>query len=92
MEKVIVRYLSKRRLYPGFGKYHYGRNLIWVRRDLPKPAKAFVLEHEMGHHRGHGEILATLYAIPKHPWGFVVTAVMSLAPYRLRFYWRRIFG
>lgn len=88
--KIIM--VNKSQLSPAFGMYHYATDTAEIRDDLPKSAEKFVIEHERGHSKGHGEIMATLKAIPKHPFGFIITAFMSLAPYRLAYYWRRING
>jgi len=86
---VSVFYISRENLSPLFGKYE-PPGTIYVREDLPNPVRDFVLEHEWNHHRGHGEIYASLYASIKYPLGFVVTVIMSLSWCRLRFYLNRI--
>lgn len=87
-----ITYVPRQSIYPAFGMYYYRSDIAKIRDDLPKSAEAFVIEHERGHSVGKGEIMATLSAIPKHPIGFIIIAFMSLAPYRIKYYWQRITG
>ena len=91
-KRPLIQYVSKDKIAPSFGKYWHKTALIEIRRDLPVAARHCILEHELAHHRGWGEIGANAISAWKHPWGFIVTAVMSLSPTRLAFYWRRITG
>jgi len=88
--KIIM--VKSSEIYPSFGAYYPAFDTAKIRDDLPKQAELFVIEHERNHSLGYGEIMATLTAIPKQPIGFIITAFMSLAPYRLAYYWRRING
>ena len=93
MAKVI--YQSKRKLYPAFGDSNIKKNTIYIRRDLPKIVKKFVKEHELYHLRDKStngfwrEIKANVYGLFRRPIGFLICAFMSLAPYRLKFYFYR---
>jgi hypothetical protein len=86
-----IKYVPKETIYPSFGCYNFRSERISIRSDLPRSAQNFVKEHEMNHHRdGPNEITANLKAAWRYPWGFIVVAIMSLAPYRLAFYWKRL--
>lgn len=82
--------VPKSKIYPAFGMYHYDTRIAEIRDDLPKLAQLFIIEHERGHSNDHGEIMSTLVAMVDYPIGFIITVLMSLLPYRLAYYWRRI--
>jgi hypothetical protein len=69
-----------------------------VREDLPGCVKRFVTTHELYHLGDKAqwwllrEVKANLHAAIRHPVGFVACVLMSLAPYRLRYYRKRIRG
>jgi len=96
MEEVL--YCSKDQLYPRFGYALPSKQVVYVRDDLPQQVKEFVTSHELYHLRDNAkwwvwrEIKANTAAAFKHPMGFAFCVVMSLAPYRLRYYWNRITG
>ena len=90
-----IKYVPKKEIYPAFG--FCDSTGIKVRDDLPGIVKEFVLEHETYHYKDikhdawyFRELRANSYAAYKHPLGFVATLIMSLAPYRLAYYWQRI--
>lgn len=89
-----IECVSKEEIYPAFGVC-YKDGTIKIREDLPQRVKDFVLIHEIYHSTDKStywlwrEIKANSYAAIKHPIGFIITMVMSLAPYRLKFYWTR---
>lgn len=93
-----IKYVSKKKLYPAFGAADIKKNTAYVRKDLPKVVKKFVKEHELYHLRDKSkvvlwrEIKATFYGLFKHPLGFLLCLIMSLAPYRLKLYFNRIRG
>jgi hypothetical protein len=89
-----IRYLPGKDMFPRFGVC-FGNGTIWINEDLPESAQAFVLAHEL-YHSGDvssnwlkRELRANLAGFWAAPWGFLVTAVLSLAPYRLKYYWQR---
>jgi hypothetical protein len=95
--KQSVIYVPKEELYPLFGSYS-SDGTIKIRADLPPCVQAFLLDHEE-HHRadtevgefwGIKELEANWCATWRHPWGALVTIVLSLAPARLRYYRQRI--
>ena len=90
-----IIYVKKDDLYPLFGLAKDGK--AYVRDDLPGIVKEFVREHEIYHLNDcrtdawcWRELRANLYAACKHPLGFLATSIMSIAPYRLAYYWQRI--
>ncbi len=93
--KAKVKYISKKKLYPAFGDIDNKKNIGFVRNDLPRIVKKFVKEHELYHLKDKSrnwiwrEIKANIYGLFKHPSGFLLCGIMSLAPYRLRFYFER---
>jgi hypothetical protein len=93
-----VIYQNRENLYPSFGVALRGKDQVYVRKDLPECVKRFVISHELYHLRDKAqwwiwmEVKATIHAAMRHPIGFVACASMSLAPYRLRYYWQRIRG
>ncbi len=93
--KSKIRYVSKKKLYPAFGDTYNEKNIVFVRKDLPLAVKKFVKEHELYHLKDKSknwvwrEIKANVYGLFKHPFGFLLCVIMSLAPYRLRFYFKR---
>ena len=93
-----VIYLTKEALYPRFGHALAGQQRVYVREDLPGCVKRFVLSHELYHLEDRAqwwvwrEIKASAHAGIRDPVGFFACVLMSLAPYRLRYYGRRIRG
>jgi hypothetical protein len=93
-----VIYQTRENLYPNFGLALRGKDQVYVRKDLPECVKRFVISHEVYHLGDKAqwwiwmEVKATIHAAMRHPMGFVACASMSLAPYRLRYYWQRIRG
>ena len=93
-----VFYCSKDQLYPRFGYAVPSKQVAYVRDDLPGFVKKFVTAHEL-YHLGDKtkwwvwrEIKANTAGAFKHPLGFAICALMSLAPYRLWYYCKRITG
>ena len=93
-----VIYQTREDLYPRFGLALPVKNLVYVREDLPDRVKRFVISHEL-YYLGDkaqwsvwGEIKVTVHAAIRHPIGFTACVLMSLAPYRLRYYGQRIRG
>ena len=93
--KAKVKYVSKEKLQPAFGDIDEKKNIAYVRKDLPLVVKKFVKEHELYHLKDKSknwiwrEIKANIYGLFKRPFGFLLCVIMSLAPYRLRFYFER---
>lgn len=91
---IMIEYVTKETLYPSFGMY-YSDGRIQIRNDLPSKVKDFVLAHELYHstdkatHWIWREIKANIVAFMKHPLGGLITFFMSLAPYRLKYYYHR---
>ena len=90
--------LSKEKLHPRFGYAVPSKQVAYVRGDLPNCVRKFVTVHELYHLKDKfrwwvwREIKANTAGTIKHPIGFMVCVLMSLAPYRLWYYWRRIIG
>jgi hypothetical protein len=93
-----IIYLPKDELYPKFGYAQPSKQIAYVREDLPGYVKKFVTVHECYHLADKAqrwvwrEIRANIAGAIKHPIGFVVCVLMSLEPYRLKYYWQRIIG
>ena len=93
-----VVFLSKEELRPRFGYAVDSDRTVFVRRDLPRCVREFVLAHELYHLQDEAhwwvwrEIKANVAGGLKQPLGFIVCILMSLAPYRLSYYWKRITG
>ena len=93
-----ILYVSKDQLHPRFGCAVPSKQIAYVRDDLPRCVRKFVTAHELCHLRDEAkwwvwrEVKANIAGALKHPVGFVVCVLMSLAPYRLRYYWKRIIG
>jgi hypothetical protein len=91
-----IIYVSKDQLYPRFGYAVSTEQMVYVREDLPNSVKKFVTAHELYHLRDKAkwwvwrEIKANTAGAFKHPLGVLGCVLMSLAPYRLRYYWKRI--
>ena len=91
-----IFYVEKESIYPAFGLAEPQTNRVYIRKDLPTPVQEFVKDHELYHLKDKAnfwlwrELKANFIAALKHPWGFIVCCVMSLAPYRLKLYWDRI--
>ncbi len=89
-----IKYLPKQKLYPSFGRAE--NNTAYIRKDLPKPVKEFVKDHELYHLKDNAnnwvirEIKANSYSALRHPLGFIITIIMSLQLYRLKFYLNKI--
>ena len=92
---VEIKYLPGKQMYPSFGVCFKITKTIWINDDIPRAAKAFVLAHEIYHLTDNAtnwiarEIKANIIAFLQHPWGGIIMVVMSFAPYRLAFYWKR---
>lgn len=93
-----VIYQTREDLYPRFGLALSETKQVYVRKDLPACVKRFVISHELYHLGDKSqwwvwrEIKATAHAAIRHPRGFMACVLMSPAPYRLRYYGRRILG
>jgi hypothetical protein len=96
MQQVICR--TKEDLYPRFGLALPDQQRVHVREDLPGCVKRFVISHELYHLGDRSqwwvwrEVKANIHAASRHPIGFMACVFSSLAPYRLRYYGRRILG
>jgi hypothetical protein len=89
-----ITYVPRSSIYPRFGVcYRDGR--IEIREDLPQCVKEFLVVHETYHATDtetvwwKREIKANVTGLMAHPLGFIVTAFMSLSPYRLKYYLQR---
>jgi len=88
--------VSKEELHPFFGKADSKEQTAYVRDDLPKSVKKFVASHELYHLKDETkwwvwrECRANFHAALRHPWGFIVCAMMSLSVTRLRCYCSRL--
>jgi len=93
-----VTYCSKEQLYPKFGCALLSKQVAYVRDDLPDCVQEFVITHELYHLQDRSkwwvwrEMKANIVGALKHPMGFAICALMSLAPYRLWYYLKRITG
>jgi hypothetical protein len=93
-----VIYQTREDLYPRFGLALPNKEEVYVREDLPRCVKRFVIRHELYHLVDKAEwwvlreIKATVHATMRHPIGFIACVLMSLAPYRLWYYAQRILG
>ena len=85
-------------LYPRFGLALPDEQQVHVREDLPRCVKRFVISHELYHLVDKAqwwvlrEVKATVHATMRHPIGFIACVLMSLVPYRLKYYGQRIRG
>jgi hypothetical protein len=92
----MVNYIPKEALFPLFGKAMSSSSEIYIREDLPKITRPFLIAHETYHLSDktkfwlYREIKANFFAGIKHPIGFTIICFMSLSPARLKFYWERI--
>jgi len=86
--KVILQ--DKKELFPNFGKAEGG--YAYVRNDLPAIVQTSVIAHELYHLKDTSrnvlwrEIKANFVGMIHCPLGFFLCCIMSLAPYRLKFY------
>ena len=93
-----ITYVPRKKLYPRFGYALPEKQIACVREDLPCCVKKFVTIHERYHLGDNAqwwvwrEIRANIAGALRHPIGFIVCVLMSLAPYRLKYYWQRIAG
>jgi len=93
--KSKIKYVSKNKLYPAFGEADIKKNTVYIRKDLPNVVKRFIKEHELYHIKDESKIIlwreikANIYGAIKHPLGFLLCIIMSLSPYRLKFYFNR---
>lgn len=92
---VRVNFVPKDSIYPAFGLAFSDE--VRVRVDLSPRVKRFVLAHELYHTQDHSkwggwvgrEIRASIVPALSDPIGFVSTALASLSPSRLAFYFQR---
>jgi hypothetical protein len=93
-----VIYQTREDLYPRFGLALPDKQLVYVRGDLRECVKRFVLSHQLYHLGDKSqwwllrEVKASAHAGIRHPVGFAACVLMSLAPYRLKYYGQRIRG
>jgi len=91
-------YKTRDELYPRFGFALPDSQLAHVREDLPECVKLFVISHELyplndkAQWWARREIKANANSAVRHLIGFVACVLMSLAPYRLRYYRERVRG
>ncbi|MFH1230612.1 MAG: hypothetical protein V1709_03860 [Planctomycetota bacterium] len=88
-----ILYVPKQEIYPCFGLQQ--GEVIKIREDLPQKARDFLLVHETYHSTDKEkvwwkrELKANIVGLFDEPLGFLIVAIMSLAPYRLKYYWKR---
>jgi len=93
-----VVYVGESTLYPAFGSADVESQIACVREDLPRLVKNFVAAHELYHLKDKAhwwvwkEIKANAAGALKHPIGFAACVLMSMRPYRLKYYRQRIAG
>jgi hypothetical protein len=93
-----IIYQKKEVLYPRFGRVLSADQLASVREDLPGRMKDFVVFHELYHLKDRSrwwvwrEIKANAYGALHEPVGFLVCVLLSLQPYRLKYYMNRLIG
>jgi hypothetical protein len=93
-----IMYKSKEDLFPKFGYASRDRKTAYVREDLPACVRDFVALHELYHLKDKStwwiwrEIKANAHGALHRPLGFLLCVLMSLQPYRLRYYWDRLTG
>lgn len=91
----VVVYCKRDTLGPQFGRA-VPPNTAMVRGDLPRCVRKFVEAHELYHLQDTAkwwvwrELKANSHAAVRHPAGAVGCVFMSLATYRLKYYWKRI--
>ncbi|MDA3837172.1 MAG: hypothetical protein PF542_06135 [Nanoarchaeota archaeon] len=97
---IEIKYVKKEKLFPAFGLADEKKQTVYIRKDLPKKVKDFVLNHELYHLKDFkrlkkknkkykiiwGEIKANLLTSITHPIGFLYTVILSLHPIRLKLY------
>ncbi|MBI9078010.1 MAG: hypothetical protein JEZ02_21615 [Desulfatibacillum sp.] len=94
--QVKIVYCPGDSIWPAFGMADSTTGTAYISQDLPGPVRKFVLRHELFHLRdkpGHWiwrEIKANAAGALHHPVGFFLCLLLSLQPYRLRYYWRRL--
>lgn len=94
MAKVV--YLPDSKMRPMFGMADPKTGTVYVNSDLPLPVRSFVKEHELFHLRDKArfwilrELKANMHAGIKRPFGFMLCVFMSMRPYRLKFYLKRL--
>ena len=92
----MIVYVNKEAIYPRFGYADPETNTVSIRNDLPGSVRKFVTAHEVYHLEDKAkwwiwrEIKANAYAGWKNPLGLILCMLMSLAPYRLKYYWDRV--
>ena len=93
-----VVYQSRKDLFPKFGCALIDRKTACVRADLPACVREFVAFHELYHLRDESgwwiwrEIKATGHGALHRPIGFMICMLLSLQPYRVKYYWERLTG
>ena len=95
VNSIKINKVAKAILYPRFGKAIISKRIAMVRNDLPAAVQRFVIAHERFHIDDPArawlwrEIRANAAGAVKHPGGFFLACLLSLAPYRIQFYIRR---
>lgn len=90
-----IVYQTKKDLYPKFGCAL--EETAYVREDLPC-VREFVALHELYHLRDKSgwwiwrEIKASGHGALHRPIGFMICMLLSLQPYRVKYYWKRLTG
>jgi len=93
-----IAYRCKEDLYPKFGCALRDKQIAYVRADLPACVREFVAHHERYHLKDRStwwiwrEIKANGHAALHRPVGFLVCVLLSLQPYRLKYYCERLAG
>ena len=91
-----IIFLPKEKLDPRFGYALPVDQVAYVRKDLPGSVRDFVTLHELYHLKDRSrwwvwrEIKANAAAAQRHPLGFIICVIMSFAPYRLKYYCKRL--
>ena len=93
-----IVHLSKQAIHPRFGYAVPSEQKAFVREDLPRCVREFVTVHELYHLKDRAkwwvwkEVKANMAGALRHPVGFALCVVLSLAPARLHYYCKRAAG
>lgn len=90
--KIKIKYVTKKEIYPLFSNSDKKKKVIFIRKDLSNISKRFLEVYELNYMRSKCKswfcklITSGIKSFFKRPLGAIWTLILSLKPYRIKFY------
>jgi len=94
--EVKTKYVTKKEIYPLFSNSDVKKKIIFIRKDLSKISKEFLEVYELNYMKSKYKhwfcklITSGIKSFFKKPLGAIWTLILSLHPYRIKFYIQKV--